>query len=304
MGVIGWSELGLSYFISNLFVLLFVPHLLSFVAWIHLLVLPYSIWSVWYQKFRAKSWCLLCLMVQLVFWLLLGGYIWNGFYQVPLFSLENILSIGLVYGIPILGVNWFVSLYVNPRKLTDITQQINSLRVDNGVFIGLLKKMPYYKVDQEVSHILLGNPYAKNMITILSNPHCGPCANMHKRIERLLHETGNRYCVQYILSSFSEELNRSCEFFCYVNKTYSVQERDKIYNDWFEKGKYTPEQLFERYGFAVPDGISEEYQKHLDWRLTNKLQATPTVLFNGYTLPDIYFHQIGDLSYFVDIDMD
>ena len=34
--------------------------------------------------------------------------------------------------------------------------------------------------------ILLGNRDAKEWITIISNPHCAPCAKLHLQIEKLL----------------------------------------------------------------------------------------------------------------------
>ncbi|MBK5722893.1 hypothetical protein JGH11_18650 [Dysgonomonas sp. Marseille-P4677] len=71
MGVIGWSEIGLCYFFANTIILLYTPYLLPYLVLINICALPYSFWSVWYQKFKVKQWCPLCLMVQVLFWLLL-----------------------------------------------------------------------------------------------------------------------------------------------------------------------------------------------------------------------------------------
>lgn len=49
-GLIGWSEIGFGYFISNVFLLLFFPQFISYMAIINICALPYSFWSVWYQK--------------------------------------------------------------------------------------------------------------------------------------------------------------------------------------------------------------------------------------------------------------
>ena len=82
-----------------------------------------------------------------------------------------------------------------------------------------------------------------------------------------------------------------------------MEERNRIYDKWFKEGKYKKDEFFKKYGFVPNDGISEEYQKHIDWKEKNKLRATPTVLFNGYTLPDMYFQEIRLLSHFIDIDV-
>lgn len=68
LGVIGSSELGLSYFVTNTITILFFPKLMSYMGLINICALPYTIWSIWYQKFKAKQWCPLCLIVQLFYY--------------------------------------------------------------------------------------------------------------------------------------------------------------------------------------------------------------------------------------------
>lgn len=64
MGIFSWSELGLSYFLSNTFILLFAIQFLPYLVLLNICALPYSLWSVWYQRFKVKQWCPLCLIVQ------------------------------------------------------------------------------------------------------------------------------------------------------------------------------------------------------------------------------------------------
>lgn len=68
-GLFGWSEVGLAYFSVSLGCLLAFPQYIHYLAAINLCCLPFSFWSVWYQKFRAKAWCTLCLTVQATLWL-------------------------------------------------------------------------------------------------------------------------------------------------------------------------------------------------------------------------------------------
>lgn len=302
MGIIGWSELGFSYFLSNIFILLFTPHLISYLVLLNILALPYSFWSVWYQKFKAKTWCPLCLIVQLLFWILFTISVINGFIQTPKFSMSGFLSVSLIYGIPFLLINLLLPYLIESRRMTEITQQFNSLKMNESVFSAMLKRNSFYEVDK-ISSILLGNPQAKNTITILTNPHCGPCARMHKRIKKLLKDANNQFCVQYILSSFSNDLNSSCDFFLYINKVFSEEERDRIYDEWFDEGKYDRENFFRKHNFITDTNISEEFQRHLDWKDKAQLHETPTVLFNGYKLPEMFF-QIEKLSFFTDLEID
>ncbi|OJX62666.1 vitamin K epoxide reductase family protein [Dysgonomonas sp. 37-18] len=300
MNIIGWSELGLSYFLSNTFIILCTPKLLPYFIVINICVLPYSFWSIWYQKFKAKSWCPLCLIVQILFWSLFVVSLIFNLIQIPDFYAVNIISIGLIYGFPFLIINLVLPILSEGQKTVKVTQELNSVKANENVFLALLKEQPHYEVNKQTSRILLGDPSSKNMLTILTNPHCEPCARMHTRIEKLLDEVGNKFCVQYILSSFDESLELSNEFFLYINNSKTAKERDKIYHEWFSGAKYQKEVFFKKHNFVF-NGMSEEYKRHKIWKENAKLAATPTLIFNGIELPSDYFQNIEYLKYFVDV---
>ena len=74
-GLFSWSEVGFSYFSVSLLALLMNPGLLPQLAGINICCLPFTLWSIWYQKFRAKHWCTLCVSVQASLWLLFICYL-------------------------------------------------------------------------------------------------------------------------------------------------------------------------------------------------------------------------------------
>lgn len=78
-GVFSWSVVGFSYFGISLLTLLIFPHLWSALALFNICCLPYTVWSIWYQRFRAHHWCTLCVGVQTTLWLLFGAYTAGGF---------------------------------------------------------------------------------------------------------------------------------------------------------------------------------------------------------------------------------
>lgn len=77
-GLFGWSEVGFAYFSVSLLALLFFPSTLPWLALCNICCLPFSFWSIWYQKFRAKHWCTLCVSVQALLWLLFFSYLIGG----------------------------------------------------------------------------------------------------------------------------------------------------------------------------------------------------------------------------------
>ena len=91
-GIIGWSEVGLGYFLANVVILLFAPALLLYIALINIITLPFSFWSVWYQYAKAKQWCALCLIVQVLLWAIFAVNSLWGYISVPNLGLEELLT--------------------------------------------------------------------------------------------------------------------------------------------------------------------------------------------------------------------
>lgn len=77
-GLFKWSEVGVAYFSVSLLAMLLFPKAMAALAAFNLLCLPYSFWSIWYQKFKARSWCTMCVGVQASLWLLFFSYLGGG----------------------------------------------------------------------------------------------------------------------------------------------------------------------------------------------------------------------------------
>lgn len=83
-GIFSWSEVGFTYFGVSILAMLIDPATIHWLAIINILCLPFTVWSIWYQKFRAKHWCTLCVCVQLSLWLQFICYFF-GKWQIPIF---------------------------------------------------------------------------------------------------------------------------------------------------------------------------------------------------------------------------
>lgn len=111
LGVLSWSEVGMGYFSVTLAVLLLFPDMLGWLALVNVCCLPYSFWSVWYQKFRARHWCTLCLGVQSVLWLSFICYLLGGCFKLIAMPLNNLFVLGAVYVFVVFGLN-ILSLFI------------------------------------------------------------------------------------------------------------------------------------------------------------------------------------------------
>ena len=211
------------------------------------------------------------------------------------------LLAGIVYFVPTIAINLLIPFISRAQKTGQITQEFNSLKTNEDVFETFLKKQTLYEVNKSTSKILLGNPESEMLVTILTNPHCAPCARMHARVEKLLQDTNNTICIQYIFSSFGKELESSARFLIAVYFAYPLEKAIKIYGEWFQEGKNKREDFFSKYSCKQDEQVEEEFLCHNKWKETCQLRATPTILINGYELPNNY--KIEDLKYFTDLNV-
>jgi protein-disulfide isomerase len=188
------------------------------------------------------------------------------------------------------------------KQVEQLKQEINSIKANEDVFKVLLKKQAYYEVNKSDSQILFGNPNAALQISILTNPFCNPCAGMHKRIEKFLKDTNNAICVQYIFSSFDKSLDFANKYLIAACMEKDQNDFRQIIGDWFEKGKPLREDFYKNLSLDVNNPtVESEFQKHEAWREKTKLRATPTILVNGYQLPENY--KIEDLRYLTEFNV-
>lgn len=104
-GIVSWSEVGFTYFSVSLLTLLFFPQHIPAIALCTACCLPFTIWSIWYQKFRAKAWCTLCVSVQCTLWLLFFCYLGGGWLS-HIFPLPvAVIPLGLTYLTVLLVLN-------------------------------------------------------------------------------------------------------------------------------------------------------------------------------------------------------
>ena len=131
-------------------------------------------------------------------------------------------------------------------------------------------------------------------------------------------------CIQYIFSAFNENLEYANRYMIAIYQENLPPKRDnppnlseretiplwrgqgevawQLYTEWFEKGKALKERFFENLQLDISNpAIETEFQRHESWKEKTQLRATPTILVNGYKLPDNY--KIEDIRYFTKFDV-
>ena len=104
-GIFSWSEVGFTYFGISLLAMLISPATIHWLSLINICCLPFTIWSISYQKFVAKHWCTLCVCVQASLWLQFICYLLGGWMK-PVFPLDlGFFALGATFIMVLLALN-------------------------------------------------------------------------------------------------------------------------------------------------------------------------------------------------------
>lgn len=287
---ISWSEMGAAYFGINATALLLCPATLPVLGLFSLASLGFTIWSIWYQRFRARSWCTLCLLVQAVFILQAGTSLTNLLIaresNSSFFTLNySIFTIPLSYLAATLIIHLLLNVISKARQADQWRGDFRNFKLRKEVFDSLLQQEKRYEIEA-TSHIRFGNPDAPYLLTILTNPYCNPCAAMHTRMSGIQQTD---CCVEMVFSSFGEEYDRVCRLMIAAYQQLGAERAWKLYEEWYAGGKTKQEAFFDGLGLDTEaDAVLAEYAQHKAWRDQTGFSATPTLLVNGYRMPATY----------------
>lgn len=297
---ISWSEVGMGYFMASILLMSLYPKSIGTVAIINWIAMIYGIWSIYYQWRIAKSWCILCVTSQIIIWLIGIVAIISCISTPFTYNFACSMLTCMMYAANIVCIHHYTKAHVLEKERIRAVQQYRALKSNSIVLNTLIKKGKYYETSIEDSSIIFGNPTAKMRVTVFSNPHCNPCAAMHNEMDKLLDSCGDRICVQYIFSSFSEQFEDSCRYLISCFKENNQKEARNLFSLWYNKDKnnykrITKEKISNNNVFTVED----ELKRHHVWQKRTGLVATPTILINNYELPKEY--EPNDLTMIMDL---
>lgn len=290
---ISWSEVGVAYFASTLFLLAFFPEVIPVMSIICFLSLFFSLWSIGIQ-IKERMFCVLCSCCMAVFWLSEFCYVW--YVKPDIFAYARNISVRTLSLFLICSLSAFllVRFYVVLQKKLQFALTMSAryliLKRNKLVFKSLLEQNPSFsEVD---STIVFGNENGVNKLTIISNPYCHPCAVAYYDLIDLLDQRKDDLMVQYVFVPFEEKQIGACLYLIYLYQNAQIKDLRQVYGDWYQNGRVrnVPKRL---YGKKVHD----EYIKHESFIRNYAVRETPTIILNGYLFPEEY--EIADLNYLI-----
>ncbi|MCM1139563.1 MAG: cysteine peptidase family C39 domain-containing protein [Muribaculum sp.] len=109
-GLFPWCEIGLAYFSVSEIAILLYPQCVNYLAIIGVCCLPYTFWSVLYQKFKIHAWCTLCLTIQSLMWIIFFVFLFGGEFKNLLPIRIDALILLMAYGCALFIFNWLIPI--------------------------------------------------------------------------------------------------------------------------------------------------------------------------------------------------
>lgn len=290
MGIYPLAECGFAYFLSNLlFVTIYPTEGFECLLLSYMCAFPFTLWSIWYQTIRIKTVCPLCLIVQIIVWLMLFIGISQTSSAAILDSIRDFHTylLPFIYLAAIVIVHRIVSLIQKADASIQTTYSLNRMKYRLDIFHLLLHSKTAYELPSDDAMLIFGTHHTGNpKITVLSNPYCSPCAALHKNIQKLI-DAG--FQIQYILTSFTEELALTNRLIISYYRNYGSHQTWKALSEWFASDKAHPTIHFH----VTPqqtenDEVYNVFIKQNEWTQATGLSSTPTILIDGFPLPDSY----------------
>lgn len=300
-----WSEVGFFYFAGTWLLLLFggdSAFIWLALALLNFISLPYTVYSIYYQARVAKQWCVLCCTVQALLWLEFVPLVTN------FNKAANALSGGEGRGeawstlficllAPVILWVLLKPLFLKIQQLPPLKQQLHKFKYNTELFNKMLTEQSKYALPAEEWCIVLGNVEANNIFTIATNPYCPPCASMHKLLDELLHQNGNIQ-ARIVFTTQNNETDRNTPISRHLMALSELPDKKIVrqaLHDWYEQKQKNYEAWAKVYPVQLNEAEFYKLDKQKDWCKMAEVTATPTMLLNGYRLPNLY--HLPDLKY-------
>jgi uncharacterized membrane protein/glutaredoxin len=302
-GILSWSEIGFFYFAGTELVLLFNTSsygILSLLAILNLLSLPYTIYSIYYQWKIAHQWCKLCCMIQAFLWIEFIGFLPLSIHSLRPLSQHECLNGMSGMTAPILLWMLLKPFLQQEKTMASLKEQLNQFKFNAGLFQKIHLEEVKYSLPKEEFAITIGKHDAKNVITMVSNPFCRPCFKAHKALHEWL-SSRQDIKLQIIFDTSKVKNNKPAYKVISHLMNLHLENANNLaveaVNDWYkheQKSYISWTKKFPVSKLLSPFPIME---KQNEWCTMVDVNSTPTIFINGRKLSKLY--NLEDIRYLV-----
>ncbi len=246
----------------------------------------FTLYSVFYQAFVIRSWCLICMGINLVVWVDLSWLLWQpkDIFSFSFFTFSCLGGIGICVFLLGLAMR---SVYLRLRKTTILQHRLFGL-LEPSVFAYLLSMQPRKELPDPVCTI--SSPAKERctpILVVILSPRCRHCAEISKELRKL---TG-QFSLQLVFLTASPD-SEGKEWVQKIIALYLSQGWEAALTQvekWYKE-------LHNFVSLPQPEDTAiRVWTAQQQYCRSISLDHTPTILVNGYELPDYY--EVKDLHY-------
>jgi uncharacterized membrane protein len=299
-GWINFTDVGFVYFLG-LIIYQFVSKFISVnQEAISAIVVPaslsigFAVFSIYYQFFKIKKLCPLCMIVQIVLvcqFVLLVSYI-----EVDISTLQYLPWLILTMILVVFPYGLLRLLVETLKRHESTDNRYRKLKANIKVFNTLLSSNVRIDSEKIPPGLVFGNPTSNVKITAYLSIGCFPCGQTFNQLIDLYRSHKNAYHFNILISGTGSRIDRRLFELMDLNSDNieaALNELSLIYN----KNSYNGQPLL---GETTPKVClnSKSFDLHRKAFFDNSINATPMVFINGYLLGP--FHNLSDLKFFGD----
>ncbi len=298
IGNIKFSDIGLVYFVGvvlSWFLLSFIksPNANLLFA-LSLAAMPFTVYSLIYQRFVVKKWCPLCLSTLIVLWAhgasLFLYKLDNSFYQL---NSNSILAI--IFSFIIVGLLW---TYLYPMLKSDhehkkLKIEHNRFKNNFELFHALLSTQPTYNVGINNKHeIILGNKSSDSLlkIVLVTNPLCSHCIDAYHAIEPLLKLNNKdvQICIRFNVNINDMEGDAPKIALTLINIYHSEKSLIAAALQELHSSTTSRTDWLNKWGAYYNNNYIDVLKDEKRWCVRSDINFTPMFLINGKSYPKEY----------------
>lgn len=305
-GVIRHTDIGIVYFSGMLALIVTAllssrfEHYLGLLFWMAILPLPYTLFSVYYQLRVIKKRCVLCLTIQMILWLQFACMMmWT-----PQVSRDQVYPETAIQAI--LLMSGCILLYFLFTENEKIKKQANALALENFKFKNtdlffeeaMATQVTFIRNDFP-STFSLGDPSAKEKVSVILSLFCAPCGEKFKDLLKLADWFEDRIDIQIIIKPEVNAASLIKTLMQHIDKG-DYNKSIHLLNHWYaffqkekEQGNDSPAAVIRKWNaYYPPSAVTKEieaqyaFQRH--FYENYQIPFTPLMQYNGKLLPGMY----------------
>ena len=293
---ISWSEIGLFYAVSTFIFFITSPiSSVSILFYINIICLPFTIYSISYQKWFVKQWCIFCLFFQ--FFLLFQFVFYVVYFNSKKCKIEPYLFLLYLLILFIIICIWYIlkPIILKLQQYPKLIKDLKKFKSNDFIFDTILKKEDKPSILNNEYKIILNDINSNYEILIIMNPYCVPCLEKYLLLakEFLNKDLPFKLSIVFQFDSYGKNIVKSIVA-TYLSK--GIKDTEKCLFEWFNK-EFSEYKFFQKYNFIDNKQINDILYNQDMWCFLNEISDTPSIYVNGYKLPSEY--DLIDLKYFI-----